>query len=171
MLTLTSYSIGELMKINGTKVTVYKDKLGPYDAFYYKGCMLSEISDKYKVVKAFDYEGDHIGIPVYNFRLGQKLLYCCIPLILLAVYMVISLCSSKHEQVFIYREPIPYVNEDGDVVLNITNISRGELYIIVDDVEYVITHGDTLYSVPFFASEFTLTYKYNNAQYEEVIIV
>ena len=63
------------MKINGVRVTVYRDTKGPFDAYYQHGGIVSYISEKYKVTKAFDYMGEHIGIPKRTFHLGRKQIY------------------------------------------------------------------------------------------------
>ena len=157
------------MKINGKRVTVYKDKLGPYDAYYQHGSIVSTISNKYEIKRAFDMEGTHIGIPSRKLHLGRNclivaaLITCCV-----LCYMLLN-CRTEQAYCVVYAWHEPYLTDNNEVALDISNLSSSDLYISVGGITYTLHKGDTLNSVPFFASEFTILYEYEGCRYEEDI--
>lgn len=157
------------MKINGVRVTVYRDTKGPFDAYYQHGGIVSYISEKYKVTKAFDYMGEHIGIPKRTFHLGRKLVILFIPVIAALIWAVLRLCTLSTANCVIYRWHAPYINEEGNVSLDIKNISPSDLYINVGNMTYTLHQGDTLNSVPLFAQEFSIKFTYEKCSYTEEV--
>lgn len=156
------------MRVNGKKVHIARDKLGPYDAYYEKGCMLSVIPRGKKVVKAFDYDGAHIGILQKDWKIGQALLTSLVPILVgLIVLGYCTIVDSSKVYCIIYRPTQPYRIDDNTVGINITNFSDGTLYIHVEDKCYPLDKGDTLISVPLSLSDFVLTLEYNGHFYEE----
>lgn len=159
------------MKINGKRITVYKDKLGPYDAYYYHGNIVSTVTDKYTVHRAFDLEGNHIGILSKRLRIGRFLLISAIPIICFLVYFLITYCKPKQAYCVVYSWHAPYITDSGAVALDISNLSSSDLYISVGGNTYTLQTGDTLSSVPFFASEFSILYEYEGCTYKEDIVL
>lgn len=158
------------MKINGTKVTITHDKVGPFDAYYERGCILPIIPNGKHVRRAFDYDGFHIGIVTRNWHIGQKLLICLIPTLVAAlVYGYCYLSDASKVYCIIYRPTEPYRIDSETVGLDITNFSDDTLYIHVDKECYPLDKGDTLSSVPLSSSEFTLILEYRGHTYEEVV--
>lgn len=158
------------MKLNGTKVHKRRDKIGPFDAFYERGSMFSDLPKGRCVRKAFDYDGMHIGIVSRDWKIKQKLLILLIPIILCAVALGYFLATNPPKAYcIIYRPTVPYRIDDNTVALNITNFSDDTLYIHVEDKSYTLNKGDTLTSVPLTSSEFILTLEYDNHFYREEV--
>lgn len=160
------------MKINGKKVSIMRDKLGPYDAYYEKGCMLPILPRGKHVVHAFDYDGAHIGIVSRDWKIGQKLLICLVPLLVAATVLgYCAIADATKVYCIIYRPSLPYRIDSNSIAINITNFNDDTLYIHVEDKCYPLNKGDTLTSVPFSSSEFTLILEYNGHFYEEEVHV
>lgn len=158
------------MKVNGKKVSIIRDKLGPYDAYYEKGCMLPAIPKGKKVVRAFDYDGSHIGIVQRDWKIGQALLVCLVPILIgLIILGYCTILDASKVYCIIYRPTQPYRIDDNTVGINITNFSDSTLYIHVEDECYSLDKGDTLISVPLSSSDFVLILEYNGHFYEEEV--
>ena len=157
------------MKINGKRVKPYRDKHGPYDAYWEKGCFISYIPKGTKVTKAFDYEGEHYGVISHDYNIKSALLFLCIPILILGVLAVVYLAPARNVECIVYRPSYPYRIDDTTVGLNITNMSEAPLYITIEDMRYTVNKGDTLDSVSLSSSNFTMVFEYENYRYSEVI--
>lgn len=156
------------MKINGKKVSVRRDRLGPFDAYYEKGCMLSTVPYGKHVVRAFDYDGSHIGIISKDWQIGQKLLFLMVPVIASAiVFGYLFIVSLTEAHCIIYRPHAPYRIDASTVSIDITNVSSNTLYITVEDKQYELFNGDTLGSVSISSSSFMLKLEYDGHVYTE----
>ena len=157
------------MKFNGDKVKVYKDKVGPYDSYYYKGCLLSTITTKQTVSKAFDYKGEHIGIVRRYHNASMKSL--CLTVLCIVVLIISALVLIKPEATYcIISRPERFVYAaNGDVLLKITNKNPNELHIQVNGEEHLVGSNETLYSVPYCSSPLTVVYTYNNHSFTEEV--
>ena len=159
------------MRFNGERVKVYTDKYGPYDGYLYKGCILSSISEKYTVTRAFDYQGAHYGIVRKYHNMRFKLLCLMIPLIT-ATCLYSAVAYKQSTPYCVISKPPKYIlNSNGQVELKITNKSPEPLYIIVNGVEHMLGTNETLFSVPYVSTPFTIVYRYNNFEYEEEAVV
>ena len=155
------------MKFNGTKVTVYRDTKGPFDAYYKSGCLYNSLTKHQTVSYAFDFQGEHIGLIRRKLYIKNILITLLIIVTVLAgAYFILTLDTST-EPILIYQPHTPYMTDDGMLVLDITNLMSESTYIYVEDIEYEITAGDTLTSVPCFSLVNSIKIRYKN--FEEVI--
>ena len=159
------------MRFNGEHIKVYTDKHGPYDGYLHKGCILSNISDKYTVTKAFDYQGAHYGIVRKYHNAKFKAICALIPLMIIVSVLLVR--NYKNDTVYcVISRPTEFVvNSDGQVELKITNKSPEPLYINVNGVEHMLGTNETLFSVPYVSTPFTILYTYKGHVYEEEVTI
>lgn len=149
------------MRFNGTRVSLYRDKLGPYDGYCKGGCLYSTLGKHQTVSYAFDYDGQHIG--VIRRKLYAKAWICCLMIALLvSVGTYTAVTYDGTEGTVVLYMPIEPTAVNGDTLqLEITNLMEESTYITVGNDVFEILPGDTLKSVPLisYVSEIVITYK------------
>ena len=153
------------MKFNGTKVCVYRDTKGPYDAYYKRGCLYSHLSKHQTVSYAFDYQGEHIGIIRPKLYFKNIVITLSVMLLLAVGVYTVGTYDTSTEAIILYQPHTPYI-KNGELVLDITNLMSEPTYIYVEDIEYEIAAGDTLTSVPCFSLVNSIRIRYKNHEEE-----
>lgn len=123
------------MKVNGTRYKVYTERLGPYDAYYYKGNFVTELPTNSKVKKAFDMDGDHIGIVRHHIPV-QFWLVTLLLILICGIGCVVYFLQPVHADCIVYMPEKPHRIDATTISLKIKNKNPNPLYIIVGDVKY-----------------------------------
>lgn len=149
------------MKFNNKRVTVYRDRKGPYDGYYKHGSIYATLNKHQTVSYAFDYDGMHYGIIRHKTHIKIISLFTLfIALIAMFIYYVTTY-KTNSERLIVYMPHAPTVINNDTLLIEITNLMPESAYITVGEETYEITAGDTLVSIPYFSSIKHITITYN----------
>ena len=123
------------VKVNDQRYQLYKDKLGPYDSYYYHKNFYDDLPKGTKVVRVFDMFGDHIAV-VRKYIPGPVILWVILPIIVATLFAAFVCLQSKSENCIVYKPHDFYVTSDNRICLEIANMNPEPLYIIVGDMCY-----------------------------------
>ena len=156
------------MKVNGKRRSVYKDKIGPYDGYYSHGNIYDECPEHYKVVRAFDMDGDHIGILRHKFP--KSIIFLLVLTILVGAIMIGYISIYPHsESIIIYKASSYLLDDEGCIHLKIKNMNIDDLYIIIGEDVYTVSSNQYIEKLPLNGNT-KIYFKYHNAMSVEEIV-